>query len=116
MKAARKIRENEKDLILFLLKELNFTSVEYPIGEDVFEYEDGKMGSISFFLPEKNESEPVYNGDLIQVQYIDSDSIPVVITLTKDIQNQLLDLDFWKVDFSKLLKYPKPENIVFQNK
>jgi hypothetical protein len=29
-----------------------------------------------------------------------------MITLTHDTEGQLLDLDFWKTDFSKLLKYP----------
>jgi hypothetical protein len=114
MTQKRKIRESEKELILFLLKKLNFNSKDYSIGEYVFEYEDGKMGSISFALPE-NENAPLYEGDLIQVQYVDSDSTPVVITLTKDTHNQLLDLDFWKVDFSRLLEYPKTENIIFKD-
>ncbi len=113
MQEARKIRQNEKDLVVFLLKKSDLNSEDYPIGEYVFEYEEGKMGSISFALPE-NDTAPVYEGDLIQVHYTDSDTIPVVITLTKDTKNQLLDLDFWKVDFSKLVEYPRPESIVFQ--
>ena len=115
MKDVRKIREEEKELIIFLLNQSNLNSKNYVIGEFVFEYEEGKMGSISFALPGKNEPEPIYDGDLIQVQYVDSDTTPVVITLTKDTRNQLLDLDFWKIDFSRLLHYPKPENIIFQN-
>ncbi|WP_407654650.1 DUF6984 family protein [Arcicella aquatica] len=33
------------------------------------------------------------------------------MTLTKNKNNQLLDLDFWKVDFSGLITYPKPEEV-----
>ncbi|MES2517935.1 MAG: hypothetical protein V4585_07500 [Bacteroidota bacterium] len=106
----RKIRENEKELITFLLESLNLDLADYPINEDVFEYEGGKMGSISL-----NNNTENYVGDLIQVEYIDTDDIPVLITLTEDDKGQLLDLDFWKTDFSKLLKYPSVEEIVFRD-
>jgi hypothetical protein len=109
MAEKRKIRENEQNLILFLLKKLGLKLENYPINEEVEEYEDGKMGSISMGNPELSP----YDGDLIQANYIDSDGINVVITLTKDTNNQLLDLDFWKVDFSKLITYPTPEKLFF---
>ena len=101
MNQTRKIRQSERDLIVFLLEKLNLNIADYPINEDVFEYEGGKMGSISL-----NNNPDAYAGDLIQVEYIDTDNTPVMITLTHDTERQLLDLDFWKTDFSKLLKYP----------
>ena len=109
MNRTRKIREYEKALIVFLLEKLNLNVSDYPINEDVFEYEGGKMGSISL-----NNDPDAYAGDLIQVEYIDTDNTPVMITLTHDAEGQLLDLDFWKTDFSKLLKYPTIEEIVFR--
>ena len=93
----RKIKMQEVALVEHLLKLAGFTSADYPIREDVVEYEGGKMGSISM-----GDDPNLYDGDLVQVEYIDSDGTPVVITLTKDSNNKLLDLDFWKVDFSKL--------------
>ncbi len=102
MNQTRKIRQNERDLIVFLLEKLKLNVADYPINEDVFEYEGGKMGSISL-----NNNPDAYTGDLIQVEYIDTDNTPVMITLTHDTEGQLLDLDFWKTDFSKLLKYPE---------
>jgi hypothetical protein len=92
-----------------LLDKLNLSITEYPINEDVEEYEGGIMGSISMGNPDVSP----YDGDLIQANYIDTDGTAVVITLTKDTNNQLLDLDFWKVDFSKLIIYPTPENLTF---
>ena len=109
MNQTRKIRQNERDLILFLLEKLNLNVADYSINEDVFEYEGGKMGSISL-----NNNPDNYAGDLIQVEYIDTDNTPVMITLTHDTEGQLLDLDFWKTDFSKLLKYPSVSEIVFR--
>jgi hypothetical protein len=67
------------------------------------------MGSINL----NNSDTDLYDCDLIQAEYTDADKIPVVISLTKDKNNKLLDLDFWKSDFSKLIKYPKPEELVF---
>ena len=110
MNQTRKIRQNERDLIVFLLERLNLNVADYPINEDVFEYEGGKMGSISL-----NNNPDSYAGDLIQVEYIDTDNTPVMITLTHDTEGQLLDLDFWKTDFSKLLKYPIVSEITLRN-
>ena len=108
MSNIRPIRQNEIDLIHFLLSKLNLDPQDYPISEQVDEYEGGKMGSIS--LGGKVDA---YDGDLIQAEYVDTDGTPVVITLTKDNQNHLLDLDFWKVDFSKLINYPRPDQLIF---
>ena len=109
MNQNRKIRENERALIEFMLEKIGFTTQEYPISEDVFEYEGGKMGSISLGI-DNNPND--YESDLIQVEYTDTDGIVVVITLTKNNKNQLLDLDFWKEDFSKLITYPVTEKVV----
>jgi hypothetical protein len=110
MNQTRKIRENEKELIVFLLEKLNLNVADYPINEEVFEYDGGKMGSISL-----NNNPDAYAGDLIQVEYTDTDGTPVMITLTHDTEGQLLDLDFWKTDFSKLLKYPTLSEIKLQD-
>lgn len=107
MNNIRPIRQNEIDLVLYLLKILNLNPADYPFNEQVDEYEGGKMGSISL-----GGDVSAYDGDLIQVEYVDSDGTPVVITLTKDDKGQLLDLDFWKTDFSKLIEYPVPDKII----
>lgn len=108
MREKRGIRQNEIDLIHFLLTRLDLDPAYYPIDQLVDEYEDGKMGSISL-----GGNPDAYAGDLIRVEYIDTDQTPVVITLTQDTKGRLLDLDFWKVDFSKLLEYPTTDQIIF---
>ncbi len=107
----RKIKPEEQALITYLLQKANINPANYPISDTVHEYEGGKMGSIHLV----NENTGEYDGDIIQAQYIDEDDVIVMITLTKDTNNNLLDLDFWKVNFEKLIRYPKPEDLVFDN-
>lgn len=109
MHAKRPIREEEKIIIRFLLTKIHATEAEYPIAEVVEEYEGSHMGSINL----NNPNTDLYDSDLIQAEYTDADKIPVVLSLTKDKNNQLLDLDFWKSDFSRLVQYPKPEDLTF---
>lgn len=109
MTERRKIRENERNLIVFLLEKLHLNPNNFPINEEVEEYEGGVMGSIGMGNPDVSP----YESDIIQANYVDTDGTEVVITLTKDANNQLLDLDFWKVDFSKLITYPTPEELTF---
>lgn len=104
----RNIREEEKVLVDFLLKKGNLNPKDYPYKDEVDPYEGDVMGSISL-----GGNVNIYDRDLIQAQYIDTDGTPVVITLTVDQQGKLLDLDFWKEDFSKLIAYPKPEQLRF---
>jgi hypothetical protein len=69
---------------------------------------DGEMGSISFDL----HNSATYGSDLIQVEYLDLDEILVIITLSIDTNGNLYELEFWKVDFCKLNKYPEPGDIL----
>lgn len=110
MNEKRLIRQNEKALIHHLLLQLGLNPDDYPYDEYVDEYEGGKMGSISLGGDVNG-----YTGDLIQVDYTDADGTPVVITLTHDHQHRLLDLDFWKVDFSKLIEYPTPNKVIVKS-
>ncbi len=98
----RAIKPLEKKLIEYLLQKAGLNPAQYPISNLVYEYEGGKMGSISM----ENGNPEHYDSDIVQIEYLDSDQVPVVITLTKNMNGQLLDLDFWKTDFSKLITYP----------
>lgn len=106
MNPIRAIRADELALIDFMLNQLGKQISEFTINEQVEEYEQGKMGSISLGGdPDK------FAGDLLQVSYVDTDDVPVIISLTQDEDGKLLDLDFWKEDFSKLLLYPTPDKV-----
>lgn len=107
----RPVKAVELELIRFMLNHIKAAPNQFPISETAFEYEGGKMGSINLVTDNQGE----YKGDIAIAQYIDSDSVEVMITLTIDTNDNLLDLDFWKVNFEKLEKYPTPEELVFEN-
>ncbi|WP_420581222.1 DUF6984 family protein [Reichenbachiella sp.] len=107
MSQIRKIREEEIVLARHLLVLAEKDPSAYSFPSDVDEYEGGVMGSINFTLGDSSD----YAGDIVQVEYTDEDGIRVVITLTQNSKGELLDMDFWKENFSKLLKYPTPDKV-----
>lgn len=112
MNETREIRPEELNLVTFLLAQCGFTPDDFPVASIVSEYEGGIMGSINM-----EGSDPgLYAGDLIQAEYTDVDGIEVIITLTRDTNNRLLDLDFWKMNFSKLIRYPTPDKLTILRK
>ena len=96
----RKITDQEKTLIVFLLSKSGKT---YNVPEFVTELNDGGMGSIR--LTDSGS----HLRDLIQLKYVDSDNVPVFITLTESDFNELYELDIWKVNFEPLKRFPSPE-------
>lgn len=107
MSQIRKIREEEIVLAKHLLVLVEKDPNTYVFPSEVDEYEGGVMGSINFTLSDSGD----YAGDIVQVEYDDEDGVRVLITLTQNSKGELLDMDFWKVDFSKLLKYPTPDEV-----
>lgn len=49
--------------------------------------------------------------ELVTAEYIDEDQIPVLISVNLDEEGDLFELDFWKVNFAPLKRYPRPEEI-----
>ena len=107
----RPIKDAERLIIQHLLEFIKAKPNQFEISNTAFEYEGGKMGSINLV----NENQGEYKGDIAIAQYIDSDGVIVMITLTIDSNNNLLDLDFWKTNFEKLEKYPSPSDLIFEN-
>ena len=99
----RQISSEETDLIASLLKNISKNN-EYQIPNYVLEMDDGGMGSIRLNAGKHHK-------DLIQVGYIDLDGQTVIITLTESENKELFELEFWKVDFTPLKKFPSPAEV-----
>lgn len=107
MKCPREIKNEERQIVEFLLGNLELPVRELKIPSQVLPLNDGQMRSISFDLMGNKK----FGRDLIQGEYIDIDNVVILITLTVDVDNELFELEFWKTDFDRLIKYPLPENI-----
>ncbi|RZU29008.1 hypothetical protein BDD14_6596 [Edaphobacter modestus] len=76
----------------------------------VVDMQDGGMGSIRFIQPERR----VFGRTLVEAQYTDIDGVLVSITVNVDQEDQLFEVDFWKVDFSPLKRYPQPKDLLIK--
>jgi hypothetical protein len=70
---------------------------------------DGGMGSIRFAIPEARDRR--FGQVAATAEYVDSDSVLVSIALNLDEQGDIFEVDFWKVDFSPLRRYPHPRDL-----
>jgi hypothetical protein len=103
----RSIANHELILVKYLLDNAYDKTMKFEIPAMVYTMADGGMGSIHFIT----QVEQKYRSDIVSVTYIDIDKTPVFIDLMLGDQGQLFELDFWKADFSKLIDYPKPEQV-----
>ena len=103
----RKIKEEEKVLITTILELAGNSNKISSIPDIVYDLDDGGMGTIKL----TNNKNSIFGKELLVVNYIDSDNTTVIIALTIDKEGDLFELDFWKVNFEKLLRYPKPNDI-----
>ena len=105
----RPLRSEEAALIRFLLTKIY--SVEaldrMLTGLRATDMHDGGMGSIRFLAPGSRS----FGMALIAAQYLDTDGVLVSIAINADKQGKLFELDFWKVDFSSLKRYPNPSDL-----
>lgn len=110
----RYLREEERDLIRALLSGVSSrAALEDTLpASRVIDMKDGGMGSIRFVQPERRS----FGQTLVEAQYADSDGVLVSIAVNLDKNGDLFEVDFWKVDFSPLRRYPKPSDLGGQTK
>ena len=52
---------------------------------------------------------------LVEADYYDLDGVLVSISVNLDINGELFEMDFWKVDFSSLRRYPKCSDLIVKD-
>ena len=99
----------------FLIGVARGTSIENVVisalrGSLVEDLSDGGMRSIKFHnnVGEKRH----FYKEAFAVEYVDADGVPVSIALNIDETGQLYEVDFFKADFSPLVRYPKAGQVV----
>ncbi|MEQ8358202.1 MAG: hypothetical protein RH860_01860 [Cytophagales bacterium] len=72
----------------------------------VSEMHDGSMGSL--FIHSKNQkSERKFKDRIAEAKFLDKDSVPILVSLNVDQFDELFELDIWKVDYSRVIKFPE---------
>jgi hypothetical protein len=105
--AARPLKIEEIAVLNRLLEMVSDGARPYPQCElFAVDMDDGGMGSIRFAkTPEQLRK---MGSQLVNAEYIDEDQIPVLISINLDEEGDLFELDFWKVNFMPLKRYPRP--------
>lgn len=107
MESLRKPTRQEENLIEFLISK---SSVQIPkgwrIGLLVRSMNDGGMGSLHLFPNGKIRPDRTMGKQISELQFTDQDSTEVLASLYVDSNGDLLELDIWKTDFSKLIALP----------
>jgi hypothetical protein len=108
MSAWRKLRKEELDLITAMARHSR-KSNEVLSERLVEDMKDGGMGSVRF--KDSDNRERRLGKKIAEAEFRDQDGIPVSAVLNLDDKGQLFELDMWKVDFSALKRYPRPEEL-----
>jgi hypothetical protein len=110
---SRKLSREENALLIALLrgKDQDPHLVESLKDLAVREMNDGGMGSL-LLLPEGLEDTArSFGKQLVLGEFIDSDGVPVSVTVNLDKEGRLYELDVWKVNFEPIKTWPDPQSV-----
>lgn len=108
----RKLTAPEKELLKIMLSrtKVGEAVLDQLESSRVTRMDDGEMGSLKF---EASGVEEAHLGETIaEAEFVDEDGVAVSVALNLDQHGRLYELDVWKVDFSRLTRWPKPEEVV----
>lgn len=103
----RSLRKEEGDLLEKLLQgrfSISRSQIDLLV---VVDMRDGGMGGVQFCSDRKRN----FGKQCASARYIDADGVMVSIVVNLDESGGLFEIDFWKVDFSALQRYPKPGDV-----
>lgn len=69
---------------------------------------DGGMGSLRIGVAAADRA---LGRRVAEVHFSDADGAPVIAALNVDVDDQLFEIDIWKVDFSALQRWPSQHEI-----
>jgi hypothetical protein len=72
----------------------------------VEEMDDGGMGSLRFM--NKNMPQRRFGKQISEITLLDEDKVPVSFAIFLDKDGKLFELNVFKADFSRLVKFPTP--------
>jgi len=111
MALGRPLDEAELNILEFLLgAQKKQRLLEELSGAIVRDALDGGMGSIQFLSHHPDSR--ILGERIASATFKDEDGVLVTIELNLDQNGDLMEMDFWKFDFSPLKKYPTPDDLI----
>jgi len=107
----RALRADEQSLLRALIASSDRALLQQLPDALVQESEDGTVG-IRFLRPFDGLTR--FSRTVATADFIDGDGMPVSTALHVDKGGRLMELDFAKMDFSPILKYPSPNELVIR--
>ena len=99
--SVREPKKHELMLVKYLIEQAEIQCD--LIGLKVLDMNDGGMGSIKLI---DDGSKRKCGRMVSDCQFIDEDNYPVIVSLFLDENDQLFELDIWKVNLSPTIKFP----------
>jgi hypothetical protein len=111
MSSWRKLRKEEADLIAAIVRNTpKGKEIVQSLSERLVEdMPDGGMGSLRFKAGDDRERR--FGRKIGEAEFTDEDGILVSAAVNLDSNDELFELDLWKVDFTSLKRYPDPKGI-----
>ncbi len=112
MQQNRKATQNEEKLLEFLI---NKSSINVPNNWKekliVKPMDDGSMGSLYLSLSVDIDIKRLFGKQVSECHFIDRDGVDVIASLNVDENENLFELDIWKIDYSPLIEIPEQFDI-----
>ena len=99
----RLLRDEEIPLVKALF---DAAGIEFSKSMTVEDMNDGGMGSL---LIKKDTKVGLF--DVAKLEFIDEDNVVVFATLNCATNGEPVEIDMWKVDYSKLKKWPEADQL-----
>jgi hypothetical protein len=111
MNSWRKLRKEEAVLIAAMLRNSpKADELLRSLSERrVQEMNDGGMGSLRFRTADNRRRH--FGKKIAEAEFTDQDGTLVSAVVNLDEIGELFELDIWRVDFSPLKRYPRPEDL-----
>lgn len=104
----RKPSTEELRFISFLIRESKLkVSPKWEESLMVTSMDDAGLGSLLLYPNGSIVSGREFGRVLFEVEFKDTDNVPVVASLNLDQHGELFELDIWKVNFDPLIRFPE---------
>jgi hypothetical protein len=111
MSAGRKLLKEEADLVAAMVRDSPRANELLRCLPERFveDMNDGGMRSLRFRTGDSRKRR--FGKRIAEAEFTDEDGTLVSAAVNLDESGELFELDIWKVDFSPLKRYPRPEEL-----